>query len=306
MTSEEMIQVGRWPEGLPRTYAELYEQQGAFIAHLLRRYNAVDRDIRDLFQHVWMCLQSSDVLVKYAEALGSEPPEWVTPEEGAAFLDVTEDIFLAVCMKAKIARRGKDLWAFEPVVRLSEEDPRFKNVVRELPTPKASRKHFQGYLTRAVRNHFINYCRTRTRKHKERPGDDFAALAPQKRDGELLRRTSWEDNLADPSLSPEGQMDLREKLTRVAPALLKIGAESVGADLRTTVLELTRRREETAKLEACRRGSVPPVEPVSVAEAAGHCILSDLEDGYSLREAVNRLDVTAAMKKTILRTIRLA
>src|SRR5512137_936837 len=170
MTHDELIQVGRWPENLPRNYDELYEQQGAFIAHLLRKFNSVDRDIRDLFQHVWEQLQKADVLVKYAESLGSEPPEYVTTDEGSAFLGITVAEFVALMGEAKIAKHGRNLWPFDPIIKLSHEDERFLGFVGDIPTPKASKKHFQGYLTRAVRNHFINWCRTRTRRHKERPG----------------------------------------------------------------------------------------------------------------------------------------
>ena len=194
MTHDELILVGRWPSNLPKDYKELYEQQGAFIAHLLRKFNSVDRDIRDLFQHVWEQLQKADVLVKYAESLGSEPPEYVTTDEGMAFLGVTETEFVASMAKAKIAKHGRNLWPFDPIIQLSHEDERFLGFVGDIPTPKASKKHFQGYLTRAVRNHFINWCRTRTRRHKERPGADFKFLSKNKRDEERKSKPArWAD-----------------------------------------------------------------------------------------------------------------
>lgn len=303
MTHDELISVGRWPENLPKTYPELLEQQGAFIAHLLRRYNAVDHDIRDLFQEIWKQLQAADVLGKYAESLGSEPPEYVTTDEGMAFLGVTEDEFVALMDEAHIKVKGRNLWKFDPIVTLSHEHPRFLGFIGELPTPKASKKHFQGYLTRAVRNHFINWCRTRSRKHRERPGADMTFLAKNKKDEE--RKQNWEENIPAMTMNPDEEADLRTNLSRVAPALMSLDPACTGSKLQGTVAELTRRRTVAAQIEAERRGICPKVEPATVVEAAGHCILSDLEDGKTLREAILRLDVTSATKKTILRAIAL-
>lgn len=318
MTHDELMAVGRWPSNLPRDYKELYEQQGAFIAHLLRKYNSVDHDIRDLFQHVWEQLQRTDVLVKYAQSLGEEKPETMTTDEVLDFLGCSGKRFQWIVQDMhKMAKAGlcvdivplsggrgfgkHDVWATADIVILSASGFYYGTLV--CPTPQATKKHFQGYLTRATRNHFINWCRTRTRRHKERPGADFKFLSKNKKDEE--RKVNWEENIPDMSMNPEEQMDLRTALNRVGPALLTLDAESAGAKIRETALELTRRREQAAKLEAERRGVMPKVEPASVAEAAGHCILSDLEDKYSLREAVMRLDVTLATKKNLLRSIHL-
>ena len=154
----------------------------------------------------------------------------------------------------------------------------------------------------AVWNHFKNWCRTKSRRCKERSGDDFACLTRPVSDGHSP--TPWEENLADGSESTVSQAALYEQLGRVAPALLALSAESVGATIRETALELTHRREAAAEREVARKGTAPTVEPASVAEAAGHCILSDLSNGYSLREAIERLDVNSRDRDSLLRTCK--
>ncbi len=69
---------------------------------------------------------------------------------------------------------------------------------------------FQMYLAKAVHNHYINWCRTRSRKYKE------LYLAPQE-DG-----SSWESTLKDSiSASPETKVMLNQQVTEDFNRLLE-------------------------------------------------------------------------------------
>ncbi len=82
----ELQDAGLWPEIVPRDYNALHAQWAAFVLYFVRKYNKVDSDPRDLINHIWMRLIESDVLVKYVEAALAEPPATMTGKEACAFL----------------------------------------------------------------------------------------------------------------------------------------------------------------------------------------------------------------------------
>jgi hypothetical protein len=57
----------------------------------------------------------------------------------------------------------------------------------KFPETKVTKTQFKNYLTRSVRNHYANYCRTHFRRHKEKPH------TPTENS-----QTSWESTLPDP------------------------------------------------------------------------------------------------------------
>jgi DNA-directed RNA polymerase specialized sigma24 family protein len=67
------------------------------------------------------------------------------------------------------------------------------------PVRKILPHHFMGYLARAIRNNWYNFCRTIRRKHRDRTGDCFPQFKTP--DGDF--NDSWEDTLPDTSTCPE-------------------------------------------------------------------------------------------------------
>lgn len=150
------------------------------------------------------------------------------------------------------------LWKFEDLIALHEIIDNRTQGQKDAPkakTPKArvTKSHFSGYLAQAIHNHFVNYCRTRTRRHQERPGDCFPVLRPISDDP-----TSWEDRLPEDNDQFEGRVEILHLTNRIRKAL-----------------------------------------PGREAE-----ILSFMENGYSLKEAIERLDgLTNAHKRVVTETL---
>jgi hypothetical protein len=82
------------------------------------------------------------------------------------------------------------------------------------PKRKVQPHHFQAYLVTAVRNHFLNACRTIMRRHQDRTGDNFSQFRTP--DGGY--DVNWADHLADPMAGAdaiETTVELHDQLDRV-------------------------------------------------------------------------------------------
>ncbi len=109
---------------------------------------------------------------------------------------------------------------FEDVVKLSMEGFFLKVGVMQMPAVIATRLHFQHYLMRAVNNHWLNFQRTKFRRHKERPGDDLCA-AGKSDEGEAF---DWTASLEDPHAA--SQVEALTLLSQVRHSLVQaIGEE---------------------------------------------------------------------------------
>jgi len=219
---------GRWPEGLPRSNQDLHTQYAAFVAMLVNRYNKIDRDPRDLLNQIWLRLIEADVLSKYVEAVSTEPPETMTNDEVHAFLGITlaqfraylwngvrrTDRYIPTPVRGTLFSQ-KAIWRTADVVKLAlfvEEHHCFrKQNPSDIARPKFMKKHFMGYLQRAIHHTFCNYCRTRTRKYQEHLGEDLRAMR------DLNEVSSWEESLEsyDP-VGQDGEVDVRAVLAMVA------------------------------------------------------------------------------------------
>ena len=389
-----LIQAGRWPEGLPRTYNELFNAHARTIAVTLQRCNRIKDDQLDLMQHIWGKLKEGQVLLRYATSLSEiSRPEYVTGSQACQILGLSDQDFTQLvrsvrrrgewfpdpCKYSSTTNSDEDLWSVRDITRIANNtctaltfpppedtcfqasvqgpvecvsqavaskmlglntgvefesilnevrcqeisgwNPRPHHAKREpiltgedvtwrfadilrlsqlgdewvigevywgdhsfslLPGVGAMPRHFEGYLKRAVKNHFLNWCRTKRRRHQERLGTDILHMGEDQ---------NWEDILRDPHVDSEMQTDIRTGIERILPTLQSITPESIGQRFREIVLDLTHRREVLSK---------GPVEPVSIVEAAGHCVLSVLEeDDGTLTDAIDRLDISRQEKQRI-------
>jgi hypothetical protein len=105
--------------------------------------------------------------------------------------------------------------------------------------------HFQAYLVRAVRNHFMNACRTIMRRHKDRTADHFAQL----RSPDGAYNPNWEDAQPDTRAASEKSItagiELRERLNKL-----------VTQSERDEITDLLRQMKNQSIVEAVRASSL--------------------------------------------------
>ena len=137
--------------------------------------------------------------------------------EGVSWYDVPTALFsFADIERLTFGERinGVVCWPFE-----DDWDSSFAQSVMEAvsclkyPPIFSTESHFRNYLNRAVLNSYANFCRTKERRHKERP------QSPQGSEGHM---TSWEDNLVEQSqASMEHKLAASEARTMLSEALQK-------------------------------------------------------------------------------------
>lgn len=233
-----------WPEGIPRTNAELFREGGEwqkFILNKLRSFNKVGRNLRDLYQDICLRLIAANVLEKFVKKACTRLPAEMTAEEMCAYLGIPYKTLeymhwrydnptkarqdqVPVWMPTPI-RGGryskKGIYARADVIDLDHlmDKPgsgcKRKNGMARRMTFAPTGDGFKTYLGQAVHNHFANYCRTVSRKEKENllPG---SAVVSSHTDGSYHVSTSfednssWEANLVDPVMHEdalEARMD---------------------------------------------------------------------------------------------------
>lgn len=174
------------------------------------------------------------------------------------------------------------LFAFRDVVRLTFYKPPFDKWGREIdsegnviaedrpegfakyPIVKGTASQFRNYLSKAILNHYANFCRTAKRRHKERP---HVVGANQREDTPF-----WESTIPD---------------------TLHSSAE--------TIFAVTEARGQlSAALVACLQGSGSTKAP-SEHESE---IFSRLTEGATLVQALKETELPPRIRKQVLRAVR--
>ena len=131
---------------------------------------------------------------------------------GVSWHDSPDALFSGVdviVLSAGALVHGEPRWAFEcagqdvrggVVYGATRPEGLFK-----YPNVRVSERQFENYLKQAVLNHYANFCRTQTRRHKERP------QTPQGDEGHL---TYWEDTLVEEN-EPSIEVRIEEKQARL-------------------------------------------------------------------------------------------
>jgi len=134
----------------------------------------------------------------------------------------------------------------------------------KFPPVKVTRTQFQNYLTLAVLNHFANFCRTQSRRHKERPQTPPAYLRDEP-------SPAWESTLPDKSTTVDTMIALDEA-----------------------------RQMLSETLHECMDG-VQTCKPIEEHESE---VFTSLENGASLMQALRRSELPPKVRKSVLETVR--
>ena len=207
---------------IPTDYDELVVTYQPFIAAEIRRANTVTTNFEDALQDVLVRLMEARVIERFHDRSVDHPPT-MTGAEAAAFIGVSFHTFSVRLYgyHRGHSRPGKGLvrektplpspltglissmtatYRGEDIVNMSLLTWRNRHagvvVEKSPPTPY----QFMNYLGVAVRNHFANFCRTRSRRWKDRTADTVGGAG----DVEVMFRTadggyntSWEETLKD-------------------------------------------------------------------------------------------------------------
>ena len=235
---------------IPSSYEDLFRTEAAFIRSTILRINPGGAGTyEDVFQHISLKIIESDVLGKFQRMVASRAPLTMTAEEACQRLGIKfaqwrsrQYAFRFGVKKAGMEKPWKAKWAPEPVdgegkvkgghegyagrgtryltldvERLAEEKGfRRLHFTPAVSTgPVISAAQWRGYLKTAIHNHWANYCRTSSRRHKERVADRFPELRQRSEGGEVeynLERVHWgEDDI-------EARVDLKRITTRAGTA----------------------------------------------------------------------------------------
>ena len=171
-----------WPEGVPRDFTEFFRDHGKFIEKQILKHNKITRNFEDLYQDICMRLIASDLLNKFVHRAGRTLPETLEAKDCATYLGLDLHRFHTILrylsqprIQAKVGLSIKplegDLLDEKAVFFTSDikDIDGFLPIARPFPKrcPWVSPLGFTAYLTRAIHNHFANWCRTRSRKYRD-------------------------------------------------------------------------------------------------------------------------------------------
>lgn len=223
-----------WPKDLPRNDRELSTMYSDYVFDQVRRISRIKTsdELAEVSQQVWLNLIQSGVLGKFIEAAKTKLPRTLTTSEVMGYLGITSrqwqnaiasstrsNFWLPLPVKGFHLTEGA-LYLTEDIQALDASG--FLEGSRFVPRqhPEFSGRGFRSYLTMAIRNHFKNLLRTRSRRHKER-GVDTNVVLTSSSAGTYHRAytseeaTSWEENLVDGNdLEMEDMLDLKAMLDR--------------------------------------------------------------------------------------------
>jgi hypothetical protein len=225
-----------WPDILPRDNEAFVKMYGPYVYDLLRRCSKIktDEELREITQQVWMNLFNAKFLDKFIQKATTQMPRTLTLSETLDYLGITSGQWKSAWayhqrkksywMPAPIQGKtleSDSLYLTSDIITLDESGFLKGRRVRDRKGPKVTGRGFKSYLTRAARNHWLNICRTRRRRHKERPQEDNLVLAPSSagayRKVKIMDEgLSWEESLTDSDreVPMEDMMDLARRLRR--------------------------------------------------------------------------------------------
>lgn len=290
----------------PRNYEELYKTYEPFVARIVMKRNKVGTNFAEMLQHIWLNFQERDILGKWLSAAEDQLPKTMTATAALTFLGITWEQWTAAMTRFHVTKRKDAHWMplplneaefeakgdvcfgvferdglydFSDIMELSQhingncpsEDVWFESTGIQPPPAKFTKAHFQNYLANATLNNYLNWCRTQRRRHKERTFDNFSQF-----------RNLNEDQpkggvLPDPEL-----VDASATARTEAAALLSRAREKIRGGLLTSTQ------------------SIPNCKPVDEYETA---LFLRMDEGYTLVEALNKLDVPNSYRARVARVV---
>lgn len=221
-----------WPESLPRDNDALVRMYGPYVYDQLRRASKIktDEELREITQQVWLNLINGKVLERFLHTATTKLPRTLTLDETLDYLGIT----LGQWSNAwRYHEKKKSYWMPEPlqglvltasslyltsdIITLDESGFLKGRRVRPRKGPKITGRGFKSYLATSSRNHFLNLCRTRRRRHQERPQEANLVLAPSSAGTYHKAKVreeafSWEDSLTENEPAMEDMVDLARQL----------------------------------------------------------------------------------------------
>lgn len=221
-----------WPESIPKDNTALVRMYGPYVYDQLRRASKIktDEELREITQHVWLSLINGKVLERFLDTATTKLPRTLTLEETLDYLGITIGQWSNAW---RYHERKKSYWMPEPlqgkalasaslyltsdIITLDESGFLKGRRVRPRKGPKITGRGFKSYLATAARRHFLNLCRTRRRRHQERPQEANLVLAPSSAGTYHKAKVreeafSWEDGLTEVEPAMEDMMDLARQL----------------------------------------------------------------------------------------------
>ena len=193
--------------GIPGNNAELVAQYGAWVADRVSALNSRSENGPDILQSVWERLIRANVVEKFHARYRRSAPWGLTTAEVALQLGIGLEDWLSAqsrylagdltipWMPSPMEGTATSLvaiWSVEDVTRYAEMVGQY-HVIR-LPSdrliPVPTVEQWRTYLHRAIHNAWANWCRTRSRRHKERVMDSFKKTR--------MRSAAQEDRREDP------------------------------------------------------------------------------------------------------------
>ncbi len=175
-----------WPEGLPQNNTTLVAEYGLCVSQHVNRICKIrsQEELDDVCQQMWIQLFAVDILSKFVTAAKTKLPRTMTLGDALGYLGIKHSQWVTA-----VTRNNKDqeywvpmpingkrtsldaIYRTDDIKTLDEqgflEDRRTEPKVN----PAVSGRGFKSYLLKAVSNHFKNYLRTKSRRHKERTAD---------------------------------------------------------------------------------------------------------------------------------------
>lgn len=217
---------------LPVDYNDLHRKYSEYIGTQIRRYSKIrnKEELQEVYQQVWVSLMGARILAKFTETAETVLPSTLTFPETLAYLGVTEEQWWS-------ERKNSKQWVPDPIsgstrdgtalylttdIETLDVSGFLKNERGERSRPGVTGRGFKSYLAKAVRNHFYNLLRTRSRRHKERGVDSSRRTVVMNSTGACSSVRSsvedgnvWEENITDEwktHLPMEDMVDLSASL----------------------------------------------------------------------------------------------
>lgn len=217
-----MTPTGRDWTGIPKDNEELFRDYLPFMRQVIARSNKVNLYTQDVEQHLFMKICESNIPSAYRAHLERKRmaslPSTMTGKEAADFLGIKWPAFKVAIWRGRYGDVRKDgtrrpkvdlptepveghwshpltVWRIEDILRMRGY---FKSADPSAPAyhieeVKPTKAHFMAYLSRSIKNHFANWCRT----HQRRYGSERVQNPME--DG-----TPWEATLKD-KVMPSGE-----------------------------------------------------------------------------------------------------
>jgi RNA polymerase sigma factor (sigma-70 family) len=266
--------------GIPKTNEEMVQMYGKYIQQQVRHLNRRPANFLDILQSVWLKLVEGRVVEKFHERQRASRPDALTTEEVCQHLGITVEAWVGAqeayhtgespipWMPSPVAGEASGLdalWAtddverYESVAHLYHE----KVAASECLIPQTTGAKFRTYLQWAIHNAFANWCRTQSRRDKDRTIDLLVRPRHRSRDEEAGDFDLF-DIVTDPT-EPVRQMQAQVEVRQALACIERAKIGPMEGDFLTLLTEGYTLHEAARKL----RLSQPTVRRIERALQAG-------------------------------------